>query len=300
MDNSVLSRKAIDLVFHGVDTVADIQLNGVSIGTTDNMFVRYKFDVKSAIKATNNLKVRFKSPITYSTARYNEVAQAGSYPVLPDCVDPAYQGECHANHIRKMQSSFSWDWGPAFPTMGLWHPVKIEAYDTASLSDFWINTYPSDASATQWTIDMKIHCETPEVGVDHTGSFSVVITDKDGKLIVTYFQPAVIRGDKDRLVTIPLNSFSVQASQVDPWMPNGWGRQTLYNIQIQYIEGFETITLNDRIGFRTVQLVEDPLKVGSSYYFKVNGEPVFIKGSNWIPSAILPGKKDLTFAVDVD
>ena len=31
------------------------------------------------------------------------------------------KGECHANFIRKMQASFSWDWGPAFPSMGLWY-----------------------------------------------------------------------------------------------------------------------------------------------------------------------------------
>lgn len=75
--------------------------------------------------------------MAYAKERYDE--QAAAYPVLPECLDPAYQGECHANHIRyrarkrrplshadssescrKMQSSFSWDWGPAFPTVGLW------------------------------------------------------------------------------------------------------------------------------------------------------------------------------------
>ena len=29
-----------------------------------------------------------------------------SYVVPPECVDPQFQGECHANHIRKMQASF--------------------------------------------------------------------------------------------------------------------------------------------------------------------------------------------------
>ena len=253
------------------------------------MFVRYKFDAKSTLQVDNNLIVRFTSPITYSTARFSQLMASSGYPILPECQNPLPpQGECHANIIRKVQSSFSWDWGPSFPTMGLWHPVIIEASDTALIRDFWINTYPSDATATQWRIDMKIHCETPDVGIDHTGSFNIVITDKEGKLITNFFQPAVLRGGNDRLVTVALNPFYAQASQVDPWMPNGWGRQTLYNIKIDYTEGFETSTINDRIGFRTVELVEDPMKAGYSYYFRINGEPVFIKGSNWIPSAILP------------
>ena len=56
--------------------------------------------------------------MTYAKEKYDE--QALDHPVLPAALDPAYQGEDHANHIRKMQSSFSWDWGPAFPTVGLW------------------------------------------------------------------------------------------------------------------------------------------------------------------------------------
>ncbi len=62
--------------------------------------------------------MRFRSPVTYAKEKYDE--QALDHPVLPAALDPAYQGEDHANHIRKMQSSFSWDWGPAFPTVGLW------------------------------------------------------------------------------------------------------------------------------------------------------------------------------------
>lgn len=46
--------------------------------------------------------------------------QARNYVVPPKCVPSEYNGECHVNHIRKMQASFSWDWGPAFPSMGIW------------------------------------------------------------------------------------------------------------------------------------------------------------------------------------
>lgn len=50
---SVLNYRAIDLVFYGVDTVADIQLNGSPLGSTDNMFVRYKYDVRGLLKVSD-------------------------------------------------------------------------------------------------------------------------------------------------------------------------------------------------------------------------------------------------------
>ena len=64
----------------------------------------------------NILEVVFTSPI--SAAAY--AASQYPYDVPPDCPPPDQKGECHVNHIRKEQASFSWDWGPSFPTMGIW------------------------------------------------------------------------------------------------------------------------------------------------------------------------------------
>ena len=64
------------------------------------------------------LSVKLESPVVWAAAAF--AAQAAEYVVPPECVPAAYHGECHVNHIRKMQASFSWDWGPAFPSMGIW------------------------------------------------------------------------------------------------------------------------------------------------------------------------------------
>lgn len=66
----------------------------------------------------------------------------------------------------------------------------------------------------------------------------------------------------------------------------------MYNIRLEFQEegGIEGgfFELDDRMAFRDVELVEDDLPLGRSYFFRVNGVPVFLKGSNWIPSAVLP------------
>lgn len=60
------------------------------------------------------MELKFRSPVEAAKTRSDHHFAA------PDCVPPEYNGECHVNQIRKMQASFSWDWGPAFPSVGIW------------------------------------------------------------------------------------------------------------------------------------------------------------------------------------
>lgn len=46
MSNDILNKKVINIVFHGLDTIAEIFINDQLIGKSDNMFVKYKFDIK--------------------------------------------------------------------------------------------------------------------------------------------------------------------------------------------------------------------------------------------------------------
>lgn len=129
----------INLVFDGLDTFSKIYLNDELIGKSDNMFVKFIFNITPYVKVcylswnpyvlyclhsycfqeNNNLTIKFDSPI--KTAEYLYMKQAEDYIVPPKCVPKEYNGECHANFVRKMQASFSWDWGPAFPSVGIWY-----------------------------------------------------------------------------------------------------------------------------------------------------------------------------------
>ncbi|XP_055490764.1 LOW QUALITY PROTEIN: beta-mannosidase [Leucoraja erinacea] len=123
--------KRVNLVCDGLDTVATILLNNVTLGTASNMFRRYTFDSTDVIKERNYIEVRFVSAVLYAAERN---AAHSQYSVPPDCPPPQQNGECHVNFIRKEQSSFSWDWGPSFPTQGIWKDIRIEMYEICHLT----------------------------------------------------------------------------------------------------------------------------------------------------------------------
>ena len=74
------------------------------------------------------MRVEFQSPVEYAQNKYAEHLQEYGYPVLPEKLEPEYRGENQAHMIRKMQSSFSWDWGPSYPSSGIWYAQITHSY----------------------------------------------------------------------------------------------------------------------------------------------------------------------------
>ncbi|XP_064440945.1 beta-mannosidase isoform X1 [Mirounga angustirostris] len=264
----------VNLIFEGVDTVAKVLLNSVPIGKTGNMFKRYSFDITSVVGEVNSLELCFQSPVLYAAQR----SKAHGYPVPPDCPPLVQKGQCHVNFIRKEQSSFSWDWGPSFPTQGIWKDVRIEAYNICHLNYFMFS--PIYDNHTQgWNLEIE-------------SSFDVVSSKPiSGQVIVaipklqtqqTYsieLQP----GERIVELFVKIN----KNVTVETWWPHGHGNQTGYNMTILFkLDGGLNIEKSAKVYFRTVELIEEPIEgsQGLSFYFKINGLPIFLKGSNWIPA----------------
>ncbi|XP_052427782.1 beta-mannosidase [Carassius gibelio] len=259
------------LVFEGVDTVSTISLNGVTIGKTDNMFRRYDFEVTGMLKDEGNvLQVWIMSAVTYASQRSNAHTE---YRVPPDCPPPVQKGECHVNFIRKAQSSFSWDWGPSFPTLGIWKGVHLEVFNTSRVLSYTSNP-KYDSEHSSWNVEVELFFDVfvASKGLVH---LSIPLLQSEAE-----FQLSLTPGQSKK-------SFVLQISQsVTLWWPFGHGDQFLYYLTIDVnLEGGETFNAERLVAFRTVELVQEPIpsSPGLSFYFRINGKPIFLKGSNWIP-----------------
>ena len=113
---SLLKQKNIELVFDGLDTYADVYLNGELVLCCDNMFRQWRVDVKNILRTNNQLLIRFFS----AKNKVDSIAQSKLPSVLPD--NPRV-------YARKAQYHFGWDWGPTFITCGIWKKVYLEACD---------------------------------------------------------------------------------------------------------------------------------------------------------------------------
>lgn len=258
-----LSFKNIDLRFEGLDTYADVLLNGKNILSANNMFRTWTIPVKSHIIPGNNqLKIVFKP------AKNEGAKIALSLPYkMPE-------GE--RVFTRKAQYHYGWDWGPKLVTAGIWKDVKLIFKNDASIDHVsYIQEELSDQIAR---LSFKCTVDVPEAG-----NFTISVNDK--------LQDVQLLSGKN-VVSIPY-----EISNPKKWWTNGLGKAHLYPFKISLKRSqklLDSRSLN--IGLRTIELVQEKDKIGTSFYIKLNGVPVFMKGANYIPPhSFLPSAKDNTY-----
>src|SRR6056297_3062172 len=129
VDEETLARDEHRLVFEGLDTVAEVFVNGDAVGTSDDMFRRYEFDVGAALSlGENEVEVAFESPVDYAAER------AGAHPYDVRSIEfPVEQP--HRNFIRKAQCHFGWDWGTCLPTVGIWRDADLVSFSAPRITD---------------------------------------------------------------------------------------------------------------------------------------------------------------------
>jgi beta-mannosidase len=252
-----------ELQFDGLDTYADVYLNGVKILSVNNMFRTWKENVKSHLKiGENKLEIQFESAVKKGK---------GGAQKLPYTLP----GE-EKIFVRKAQYHFGWDWGPRFVTSGIYKKAVLHFWDNATIANIKTNQklLNNDLAIIEFTfeihsvsnleIQLKINQETQQVEL------------KKG-----------------------INSITLDYEIKNPklWWCNGLGEAHLYPIEISLIGSSQILDKkNLNIGLRTIELVQEKDAIGKSFYFKVNGVPVFMKGANYIPpDSFLPRVTDSAY-----
>lgn len=272
VEKDLLKRDRIALDFKGLDTYAQVYVNEKQVAATDNMFREYLVDIKPYLKAgENTLKITFLSPIKEGLKKYD--AHPFEIPVSDNDLAEIGQvegGKKVSVYTRKAGYHFGWDWGPRLVPSGIWRPVYLKAWDDARIENLQVVQH--------------------EV-TDQVATFSAVIeVESEAKKPATY--RIDVNGKTARSAVINLekgiHTYSIDFEIKNPelWWTNGLGKQPLYDITASLTVNERTIQKEDRIGIRTLELVRDKDEEGTSFYFKLNGVPVFMKGANYIPNDV--------------
>lgn len=264
------------LVFDGLDTYAEVWLNGKLLESFDkedyktllnNMFRQWRFNVKDVLKEKGNeLIVRF-----YPSSPRDSAAAAQLPYKLPD----------NRVFTRKAQYMSGWDWGPKLITCGIWKNVRLESFNDLKLEDVYVlDTKTTSDTTESWETSVQLLVKSLQ---DRKRCKVLIeVFDENGRC--AKIEKRIKLDYDDHIVEIP-----VTIAQPKLWWSNGMGKQHLYTFVVTVSDRKQETQYTLRHGLRTVELIREKDSIGESFAFKVNGKPCFMRGADWIPASSYPG-----------
>ncbi|MBN1922393.1 MAG: glycoside hydrolase family 2 protein [Anaerolineae bacterium] len=258
----LLAEDHLFLVCDGLDTFAEVHLNGKALGETDNMFRRYQWEVTGLVQAgENHVRVQFAPLLPPLRARQEREPLASPTQAIPG-----------GPFVRKAICQFGWDWGPQLPPVGIWKELRLEGYSAAQLENVHIRQHHAGNVVT---VSAMVALERWQ----SEGVTAVLrLTDPGGFVQET---AVTFSGDQGTLALTVMNP--------QLWWPNGYGAQPLYRAEVLLRDGERVLDSQTfQLGLRTLELRRERDLYGESFIFVVNGVPVFAKGADWIPADSFP------------
>ncbi|RME97797.1 MAG: glycoside hydrolase family 2 protein, partial [Bacteroidetes bacterium] len=177
-----------------------------------------------------------------------------------------------ANFARKAQFHFGWDWGLRLVTMGIWRPVYLESWQKARIADVQVHQRELSNARALLAVELDLDTQIPaeyQVRVRNGHTKEVYLDDTIGTMTSTFVA-------------------EIEIPEPRRWWPAGHGAPDRYHLLCELLYKGELLdTFSRHIGLRTVELVEAADEYGSSFYFRINGRPIFVKGASYIPQDAL-------------
>lgn len=259
-----------NLCFEGVDTAAEIYLDGEKLGFVENMFHAHRFSLKNTADGKHELLVHILPATIY--ARQFEI------PAM--CYGLKYNHD--GIEMRKAGSMFGWDIMPRIVSGGLWKPVSVEYLPKARIVNPY--TYTSAFWGTSMLTAVLTTALRIETEHDFISDYSIKIEGKCGDSeFCQEYRPFCASVKIDFPVHYP-----------KLWWPKNYGEQNLYDVKVTlYYKGVECDQASYRLGIRMVWLKRTSQSgEDGDFCFIVNGKRIFVMGTNWVPCDALPSRHD--------
>lgn len=269
-----------ELEFDGLDTFAAVFLNGVKVGEAANMLIPHRFPVEDAVKVGHNTLSVYLRSVADVAAGLPTEGYGGCFNI-------------QRLFMRKAQCQFGWDWAPYLPSVGIWQGVRLVSRTGHRIRSHRFETrldgrvtlfFEIDARGALWSGDPQeqklVLAATDTPASERTYGMRLSVTDGD----TVHIYERTFKDYKDFF------SFTVQSPRL--WWPHDMGDQPLYDYTLTYVQdGVDSDTVTGRFAIRTVETNEEPREgeAGLKFQLRVNGEPVFLKGGNWVPLDCFPG-----------
>lgn len=256
----ILKQQYAELVFYGLDTLADIRMNGEFLASVDNMHRTWRLPIADKLKSGENyLEIIFRSSLKF-------IREKGQDPSIHYVAKGCIRGN---NFLRKAHCMFGWDWGPQLPDAGIWRPVELRAFSDARIADVRVKQ-----EHCAGTVFLQTEVRLDQLADSGKYAVCCTLTSPSGEELYARSVSA------EKTATV---SFVLESPQL--WWPNAYGGQPLYalSVELQDKDGQVLDCWHKQIGLRELTVSRDQDEWGEEFCFRVNGIKIFAMGADYVP-----------------
>ncbi len=280
LSNSFLNKNVI-LKLDGINYRAEIWLNGNEIGSMAGMFQRGFFDITDFVERDGkNVLAVLVRPVDVPGGFKNKYKKARAVG------ENKNGGDGKIGNNVSMLMSVGWDFtfsdGIRDRNTGIWKDVVIYPVDQVELRDPFVKSILSmpdmDTSTQEISVEIINHSNK-----ETSGKINAEIDGMNVKIN----KSVTLKPHEEKLVKLSPEEFkSLIYKSPKLWWPINKGPQNLYEMKLSFVsDGVKKDTCKTRFAVRNIS--SDRKTPDQSRQFYVNGRPVFLHGTNWIPEAML-------------
>ncbi len=241
------------LRFAGLDTLADVYVNGRHLASHEDMFLPVAVDMTDVARARNSLLVHFHSP-------YVRLGKLALPVEWQDRIQPF-------KLLRKSNTDFGDYLGakPYLTPIGIYGEVSVDLIDSGAIFEADL-TARLERGGRRGLLSARLSGEGgPDLAVRLT------VRDPEGAIAASREEAAVQIGGSWRA------AFDLPVESPRLWWPRGYGEQPLYTIRAELLDGGARADwIEKKVGWRDIEI--------QSYFdVSVNGRKVKTWGANFAP-----------------
>ena len=263
---TVTAGERVEIVLEGLDCFGTVWINNKLVGKTDNMLIDHRFDITELLNSNGNNSIYIC---------INPAIMEGQH-FINGVIGTRKDGSAESVYIRKAPHMYGWDIMPRLISAGLWREVRLEIEKPTRLEQvYWMtNTVDVVKRKAQLILDWQIATDYPTVD-----DLTMEVSLKQGTSEVY----------KN---SYPLFTFcsrqKISLDNVDFWWPRGYGDPVLYDATVRILDDKKNVLdeKTQKIGIRTAELIHTEITTKEKpgeFVFQVNGEKIFVRGTNWVP-----------------
>jgi beta-mannosidase len=283
------------LVFEGIDYLSAVYLNGIEFGRHEGMFSRQVYEITHLLSgpcAESVVMVRIWG--SAALPRPQLTAWQRAWNRITSALLPRFEPFPDRIGTLKCQMGFGWDFAPRLRTMGIWDDVYLVVTRGVFIRDVFvqyevqrIRDQGQEAESTRVKLRLELDADREQVA-----RAQVTVRGKN-------FATHELRFDFDLTLSQgpQVEEFELVIENPRLWQPWERGFPHLYEIKVDIYpadlsDPSSLDSLVTTFGLRTIELIPNDGAPSNAppWTFVINGQPLFIRGANWVPVDALPGR----------